>query len=84
MKDSGVAFKLETPVWMDANRDQCAEQWTSSYKITHSLTYPDMCFVVDEVGGNTSQKVEGYTGGRLIVYGKGMVPQNNINAKEKK
>ena len=32
-------------------------------KVTHYLTHPEMCIVMDEVGGNTSQKGDGNIGG---------------------
>jgi len=31
--------------------------------------------VMDEVGGNTSQKGDGHIGGKLLVCAKGMIPQ---------
>ena len=84
MEESGVTFKLETLVWMDENGNQCAEKHVSIYKVTHSLTYQEICFVMDKVGGSTSQKGDKDIGVRLMVWGKGMVPQNKTNAKREK
>ena len=63
MEDDGVAFKLETPVWIDENGNQCVRQKVSNCKVTHGLTCPEMCFVVDEVGGSASQKGDRHIGG---------------------
>ena len=83
MEEASVTFKLETPVWIDENGNQCAKKHTSACTVTHSLAYQDICFVMDKVGGSTSQKGNGHIRGRFIVCGKGMVPKNKINAKEK-
>ena len=51
---------------------------------SHIVPLTQRCvLVMDEVGGSTSQKGDGRIGGRLMVCGKGMVPQNKITAKEK-
>ena len=42
-----------------------------------------MCIVMDEVGGNTSQKENGHIWGELLVCGKGMILHKKINIKDK-
>ena len=43
-----------------------------------------MCIVIDEVGGNTSQKGDGHAGGKLLIHAKGMVPQQKASIKDEK
>mmetsp|Transcript_12989 Transcript_12989/g.15241 ORF Transcript_12989/g.15241 Transcript_12989/m.15241 type:complete len:145 (-) Transcript_12989:100-534(-) len=52
------------------------------YKVTHEINHPKMYIVMDEVGGNTSQKGDGHIGGKLLVCGKGMIPQQRVNHKD--
>ena len=64
MEEVGVSFKLEIPVWMDDNGNQCAKNHASGCTVTHRLTYQEICFVIDEVGGIMSQKGDRYIRGR--------------------
>ena len=43
--------------------------------VTHNLKYPELCFVGDEVGGNTSMIGDGHKGGDKFVVGKGFIPK---------
>ena len=51
--------------------------------VTHDIIHPDYIIVVDEVGGNTSQKSDGYVGGELMFCKTGKMPQQNSNTKIK-
>ena len=82
MVDSGLAIELPTPVWMEKNGGECEECEDSGCIVIHNLIYPEMCFVIDEVGGGTSQKGDGHIGGKLKVCGKGMEVRQKINIKE--
>ena len=73
--DAKVACKYDKPVWQDFDGKECNEAGAYGCKVTHDLTHPEMCVVMDKVGGNTSQKGDGHIGGELFVCGKGMVPQ---------
>ena len=42
-----------------------------------------MCIVVDDVGGNTSQKGDGLVGGELLLTEPGQVAQRTISTKNK-
>ena len=53
------------------------------YKVTHEIKHPEMCVVMDKVGGNTSQKGDWHIGGKLLVCGKVKVPQQRVNHKDK-
>ena len=75
MEDAGVAVKLKTPVWQDEDGVTCPELSAFGCKVTHTLTHPEMCFVMDKVGGNISQKGDGHQAGKLLVCKKGMEPQ---------
>ena len=53
--DTGVATKLDHPVYMDRDYNVVTDQRKCfGTKITHSLDHPDLCIVVDEVGSNLS------------------------------
>ena len=47
------------------------------------ITRPDICFTMDEVGGNISQKGDGAMGGELFLCEKGKTPQQKISTKDK-
>ena len=83
MEDAKVAVKLNTPVWQDLKGHKYEPEAAMGYKVTHEITQPEMCVVMDEVGGNTSQKNDGHIGGRKLVCGKGMVLQQRVNHKDK-
>ena len=51
--------------------------------VTHKLTHPGICIVMDEVGGNTSQNGDGNNGGELYVCGKNITPRLKPSTKEK-
>ena len=82
IEDRGVAVKLKTPVWQDEDGVTCPKSSSFGCKVTHTLTHPEMCFVMDEVGGNISQKGDGHEAGKLLVCEKGMEPQKTINTKD--
>ena len=75
MIDAKVASIYDDPMWQDSDGNPCSESESFGCKVTHNLTHPEMCIVMDEVGGNTSQKGDGHIGGELLVCGKGMIPQ---------
>ena len=83
MEDAGIAIKLVTPKWQNQDGKDCTEEDVLGCKITHYFPFPEMGFVMDEVGGNTSQKGDGHMGGKLLVCAKGMVPQTKANTKDK-
>ena len=45
---------------MDENGDECKECETYVCMVSHDWVYPGMCFVMDDVGGGTSQKSDGH------------------------
>ena len=67
MVDIGVAMPYEEPLWQDANGINCLESDAFGCKVTHNLTHPKICVVIDEVGANTNQKGDGQVGGKLLV-----------------
>ena len=83
MEDAGVAERLENPVWMNKSGEEVNEDDAFGCKVTHKITRPDMCLVVDEVGGNTNQKGDGNVGGELQLCESGKTPQQKINTKDK-
>ena len=83
MVEAGVAVKHDTPQWQNTNGDIVGEEDAVGCKVTHDLIHPEMCIVMDEVGGNTSQKGDGNNGGELHVCAKDMVPQQKASTKDK-
>ena len=64
MVECGVAEKLEIPIFMDRDGNPTEDDSKIfGVKCTHTITHPDMCLVVDEVGSNLSQKGDGHIGG---------------------
>ena len=83
MEDAKVATPYAAPMWQDRDGNPCLEKDVFGCKVTHNLTHPEMCVVMDEVGGNTSQKGDGHIGGELLVCAKGMIPKKKVNTKDK-
>ena len=59
------------------------EEQAFGFQVTHDITNPDYCLVVDEVVGNINQKGDGNVGGQLQLYKVGTTPQQNISTKDK-
>ena len=58
MVDAGIAVELEEPAWMDSKGNICEKNISFGCKVTHNITHPDYAIVLEEVGGNTNQKME--------------------------
>ena len=54
--DAGLAMKLDTPVWMDEKGTECEEHDGYGCMVDIVLKYPEMAFVMDEVGGGYESK----------------------------
>ena len=74
MVTSGVAIKLDSPVWMDKDGKEVSKSEAIGFPCTHKITHPEMCVVADEVGSNTSQKGDGHVGGKKFLCEKGTIP----------
>ena len=71
MVDVGLGCIYNYPRWQDREKDNCDKDTAFGYKATHNLTHPEMCVVVDKVGGNTSQSGNVHISGKLLVCAKG-------------
>ena len=70
VEDCRIAEKLEVPVWMD--RNGCivdSEEQAFGCKVDMIFSRPDLAFMMDEVGCNTSQEKDGRNGGEKYVCG---------------
>ena len=56
---------LETPKLMDKDEKEVKEEDALKCKVTHNILRPDMCLVMDKVGGRTNQKGDGNVGVRF-------------------
>ena len=84
-------LSLWTPIFQGREINKCI--WTDGnivdekdafgYKVTYNITDPDLGIVLDEVGGNTNQKGDGYLEGELILCKTGKSTQRKINNKNK-
>ena len=81
--DAGVAVKRDSPAWMNRQGDIVEEEEAFRCKVTIDITHPDYVLVLDEVGGNTSQKGDDEVGGELLICETGTTPQRKINTKSK-
>ena len=57
--DAGVAEKLDFPMWMNRDGEECQLIIAFGCKVTHHIKHSDICIVGDEVGSNSKQK-DGY------------------------
>ena len=46
---AGLAEKLDAPVWMDGECEECLEGESKGCKVTIKITHPEMCLAADEV-----------------------------------
>jgi hypothetical protein len=68
MVDIGVAIKVQNPIWVSKEGifvEANDEVW--GRQTNYLLTRPDYVVFVDEVGDNTSQKIDGNIGGTKYV-----------------
>ena len=82
MVEARLAVEIE-PEWQDMSGKNVLADDAFGCKVTHELLHPEMCLVMDEVGGNTSQKGDGSNGGELHICSVGMTPQQKACTKEK-
>ena len=82
MIDAKVARKIDQ-TWMDIAGNVVHEKDSFGCKVNMEITRPDICFTMDEVGGNISQKGDGAMGGELFLCEKGKTPQQKISTKDK-
>ena len=71
--EAGVATKLPAPMLTEPGNLKC------NYQVTH----PEMCLVVDEVGGNLNQKDDGHVGGQKFMCEVGAIPQLKASIKDR-
>ena len=81
--DAKVAVERDSPAWMDRTGNVVEESEAFGCKVTHDIIHPEYVLVMDEVGGNTSQKGDGHVGGELMVCEAGKTPQRKINTRSK-
>ena len=84
MCDDGIAEKLDSPVWMDRDGEECQPIEAFGCKVTHRIKYPDMCIVGDEIGGNSSQKCDGHISGTLHLCERNHILQSKASNKDKR
>ena len=65
MVDAKVATPFETPKWMDKAGNVVKEEEAFGCKVTHDITNPDYCLMMDEVDGNINQERNGNMDGQL-------------------
>ena len=81
--DAGVAKLLNTPEWQDKEGNIVEEPDAFGCKVTHQLTHPDYCIVMDEVGGNIHMTGDGDIGGEQYLCEKGTIPQMKTSKGDK-
>ena len=82
MCDASVAEKLDSPVQMNRDGEECQPIEAFGCKLTHRIKHPDMCIAGDEVGDNSSQKGDGHIGGSLHLYKRNCIPQSKTSNKD--
>ena len=83
MEVAGVAKLLGTPQWQDKDGDICDEANAYGCKVTHEITHPEYCVVMDEVGGNINQTGDGDVGTEKYLCEKGRIPQEKVSKNNK-
>ena len=83
MEDAGLVVKFSIAKQMKKDGIEVLKEGSFGCMVTHELKIPEICIVMDEMGGNTNQKVDGNKGGQLMICGKDMVPQIKASTKDK-
>ena len=83
LKYTYVTDSLDIPLWIDKAGKKVDKYDAFGCKVTHNITWLDMCLVVDEVDGNTNQKGVGNVRGELHLHESGKTSQQQINTKRK-
>ena len=83
MVAAGVAKVLKSPVWNDKEGKICEEATAYGCKITHQITHPEYCVVMDEVGGNINQTGDGDVGTEMYLCERGNIPQGKVSKSNK-
>ena len=81
MVQTGVAIKLDGPVWVDRLGNLSSEDDAFGCKVLYKLTRPDTCLCGDKVGENWSMKGDRHSGGKKLLTGRGKVPQKRASTK---
>lgn len=72
MEDAKVATPYAAPMWQDCDGNPCLEKDAFGCKVTHNLTHPEMCVVMDEPPDTQSRyAVETYRMGGKGAYACG-------------
>ena len=62
MVEAKITVEFDVPAWMDVHANIREEKYAAGFKVTHDITHPDYLLLANELGGNTSQKGDGYVG----------------------
>ena len=76
-----IAIKLDTPVWQDAEGNDCEEHKAVGCRVTYRILKPEYCIVGDETGGNLSMKGDG--GRNKFLCARGDVPRNKTSGNDR-
>ena len=82
MVESGIAKRLETPVWMDQNGNIVGEKDALGKMVDYSLKHPECLVFVDEVGNNMNVKDDGRVGGEKKIGAKGERAQQTVASND--
>ena len=74
MCNTGVAEKLDSPMWMNRDGEKCQHIEAFGCKVTFRMKHSDISIVGDEVGGNYNQKGDDHISGTLHLYEKNYSP----------
>ena len=67
MAKEGVAWKLDTPVWMDQHGNITSCDKAFGLAVEYELLYPERVLHMDETGCNTNMKTDGRVGGKKYI-----------------
>ena len=62
MLATGIDEVIKEPMHADRG-DVCSEKDAFGFKVAHHMKHPECFIIVDEVGGNVSQKFDGHAEG---------------------
>ena len=80
--DTGLAIKLDEPVWMDRSGSVCSEENAFGCQVHHHLRIPDLCICGNVVSDNNiSMKGDGHACGELLLTAKKSVGRKDVQQR---
>ena len=83
MEEEVISTLLDIPQWQDKDGSTTSKVEAYDCKVTHELTHPDYCIVMDQVEVNINVKGDGRIGGEKYFAEASVIPQKKSSRNNK-